>query len=349
METLMRKTTIYGCAFLAVALFAIVYFSMTKTIEISGVAQDDVQLSQGSTQEGTDLVLQNMLSFESGTEYTDYLTIPLDENVKPDDITIENHYMDSEFYIIIDEIDKSFYKTHPLTGNRANIIEGSYEETARGLSLKFVMNGIYEFKTVLENNTLYVTCYSPHELYDKIVVIDPAHGGQDFGASSEELYEKDIVLEITKNLKKKLDHNGTIKVYYTRMDDVNPKEELRVNLPNKIRADAYIRIEVDNVNDNAVYGITTLYNDEYFIPGFGNVELADIMESSVVTAVKGKALGIYKSKDNDYTLLHSTVPSTTIKVGCISNKQEAILLSREDYIEKISQGIFDGIMKMYEE
>lgn len=348
MQNLMKKATVYGCTFLAIALFAIVYFSMVKTIEISGVAQDDVQLAQGSEQETGDLVLQNMLSFDTTMVNTDYLTIPLDAQVMPDDITIENHYMDSELYIFIDKTDKLFYRSHPLSGYKDNILEGSYEETEKGLALKFVMNGIYEYKTVLENNALYVTSYAPHELYDKIVVIDPARGGSDLGAASEGLYEKDIALSITKKLKEMLDADGTVKVYYTRMDDVNPKEELRVNLPNKIRADAYIRIEVDNVNDNSVYGVTALYNDEYFIPGFGNVEIADIMESSVVTAVKGKALGIYKSKENDYTLLHSTVPSTTIKVGCISNKQEAILLGRNDYIEKIAQGIFNGILKMYE-
>ncbi len=344
----MRKTTVFGCAFGAIALLAIVYFGMTKTIEISGVAQDDVQLSSGVTEEQDDLVMLNMLSFDTSMEYTDYLTIPLDPNVLPDDITIENHYMDSEFYIIIRDTDKSFYKTHALSGNKDNILEGTYEETKDGLALKFVMNGIYEFKTVLENNSLYVTCYSPRELYDKIVVIDPARGGLDMGATAEELSEKDITLAITKKIKELFDSDGSVKVYYTRMDDVNPKEELRVNLPNKIRADAYIRIEVDNVNDSAVYGVTTFYNDEYFIPGFGNVELADLMESEVVTAVKGKALGIYASKNNDYTLLHSTVPSTTIRVGCVSNKQEAILLGRDDYIAKIAQGIYGGVIKMYE-
>lgn len=344
----MRKTTVFGCVFGAIALLAIVWFGMTKTIEISDVAQDDVQLSSASDAVGDDLVMLNMLSFDTSMEYTDYLTIPLDPNVLPDDITIENHYMDSEFYIIIRDTDKAFYKTHALSGNKDNILEGTYEETKDGLSLKFVMNGIYEFKTVLENNSLYVTCYSPRELYDKIVVIDPARGGLDTGATTEELAEKDITLAITKKVKELFDSDGSVKVYYTRMDDVNPKEELRVNLPNKIRADAYIRIEVDNVNDSAVYGVTALYNDEYFIPGFGNVELADLMESEVVTAVKGKALGIYKSKNNDYTLLHSTVPSTTIRVGCISNIQEAILLGRDDYIAKISQGIYDGVIKMYE-
>lgn len=344
----MRKTSIYGFTFLAVALFAIVYFSMTKTIVISDVAQDDVEISQTADRENKDLVLQNTLSFNTGMEYTDYLTIPLDPNVFPDDISIENHYMDSEYHIIINGTDKDFYKTNALSGNKDKIVEGTYEETQDGLVLKFKMDGIYEYKTVLENNALYISCFSPHELYDRIVVIDPGKGGLDLGATSDGLYEKDITLSITRKLKEMIDADGSVKAYYTRMDDVNPKEELRVNLPNSIRADAYIRIEVDNVNDSAVYGVTTLYNDEYFIPGFGNVELADILESSVVTAVKGKALGIYQSKNNDYTLLHSTVPSTTVKVGCISNKQEAILLGRDDYIEKIARGIFDGILKMYE-
>ena len=42
------------------------------------------------------------------------------------------------------------------------------------------------------------------------------------------------------------------------------------------------------------------------------------------------------------------MPSAAVKVGCITNKQEAVLLGRQDYREKIALGIFNGILKAYE-
>ncbi|MDE7048898.1 MAG: N-acetylmuramoyl-L-alanine amidase, partial [Lachnospiraceae bacterium] len=140
-----------------------------------------------------------------------------------------------------------------------------------------------------------------------------------------------------------------IKVYYTRMDDSNPGEEDRVRLANETRADMYIRIQVDANEDSSVYGATTIYNEDYFIPGFGSVELADILEREVVTSIKGKALGLTGAEEEDYAVRSITVPAAAVKVGCLTNKQEAILLGREEYQDKIADGICNAVQKVYED
>ena len=358
MELLIRRTARYSIIFLTVAMVAIVYFGMTRVIEISGIAQDDVNGSGPRDSATTAYEKQNMLIFDTSSEYTDYLGIPLPEGTNADDVSIENHYMDHQLYIRVNCEDTEFYRNNALTGNREGIKEGSFEETETGVDLKFDVDNVYEYKTVLENNGLYISFYSPRELYDRIIVIDPACGGNDTGVSNkvvvsegsgeESLYEKDVNLRVARRLKEMLD-DTQIKAYYTRMDDVNPSIDSRVELGNTIRADAYIRIEVDKKEDSSLYGVTCRYNDEYFIPGFGNVQLADIIEKDVVTAVKGRALGLVPYAEEDQTLMRSTIPSCTVMVGCISNKQEAILLSRDDYIDKIAQGIFNGIAAIYEQ
>ena len=358
MEILLKRTARYSVIFLTVAMAAIVYFGMTKVIEISGIAQDDVNGRYPREDSAVVNEKQNMLIFDTSSEYTDYLGIPLPTGTDADDVSIENHYMDHQLYIRVKCDDTGFYRNNALIGNRDCIKEGSFEETEDGVDLKFSVDNVYEYKTVLENDGLYISFYSPRELYDRIIVIDPGCGGNDTGVnnkvassdnkSEENLYEKDINLRVAKRLKELLD-NSQIKAYYTRMDDVNPSIDSRVELGNSIRADAYIRIEVDKKEDSSIYGVTCKYNDEYFIPGFGNVQLADIIEKDVATAVKGRALGLFSYDQDDQTLMRSTIPSCTVLVGCISNKQEAILLSRDDYIDKIAQGIFDGINAMYEQ
>ena len=149
------------------------------------------------------------------------------------------------------------------------------------------MTGVFEYRTILENNDLYVSFLSPREMYKKIVVIDPACGGMNEGYTANGLLEKTVNLKVAQKLKEKLDKTD-IKAYYTRMDDVNPEEESRVNLANATKADMYIRIQVDANEDVSVYGATAVYNDNYFIPGFGSVELADMLERRLLPVLRGR-------------------------------------------------------------
>ena len=76
--------------------------------------------------------------------------------------------------------------------------------------------------------------------------------------------------------------------------------------------------------------------------------MADLLEREVVTAISGKANGLVDSTEDDVVINSAVVPAATIRVGYISNGQEAILLNRDDYIQKIADGIFQAIMAAYE-
>ena len=347
----MRKTTLFGMSFFVVAMAVVMYFSMTKTIEISDVSLHEIvkEEQEETPVEATELVEPvNELLFADSAD-TEYICIPLPEKTGTDDIVIENHYMDHKLYVGIDDANEQFYKEKTLTGNRDNIITGTYEVVRSGIRLCFDMNGLYEYKSVLDNGSLYITFHTPREMYEKIVVIDPVCGGADNGVSDGAVMEKNISLTVASKLRNLIDaDDNNIKVYYTRLDDVNPMKEARVALANDTKADMYIRIAADFKEDTSIYGVTSIYNGDYFIPGFGNVELSDIMETQVVTAIKGKALGLAECSVDDYEQIHSCVPTTCIKVGCISNHQEASLLGRDDYLDKVAAGIYEGIKAVYD-
>lgn len=328
---------------------AILHLSVNKTITISEVVQDEMQNEpkkrETVTSEETE---EYVLTFVQGKSDTSYLRVPLPKNCGAEDIVIENHYMDKELCIVVNGAEEEFYKENVISGNRDEVSRGVYEKTREGIRLNFMLTGIFECRTILENNDLYIDFSSPRENYDRIVVIDPACGGEDTGVTAEGLSEKDINLGVAQKLKEKLDKTD-IKAYYTRMDDVNPDEDNRVELANETKADMYIRLQVDSDESSSTYGTTTVYNGDYFIPGFGSVELADALEREVVTSIKGKALGLCEAGTEDYALRNVTVPAAAIKFGCITNKQEAILLGREEYQEKIAEGIYQAILKIYEE
>lgn len=346
LQKLMKRTAVLVCLFSVMALGLIIGLSTTKLVTITEVAQDEVVGTANTVVPQTSSAdPENALAFDTETA-TDYLCIPLPEGSKAEEITIENHYMDQELYVLIRNVQKSFYAEHALTGNRAGIDAGFYHETEDGVALIFALTQVYEYRTVFENNELYISFLNPREIYNQIVVIDPSCGGLDRGSVENGVVEKKLTLQIAGKLKEKLDESG-IKAYYTRMDDVNPAAEQRVALANEVKADMYIAISVDRREEEEVYGVSTIYNDQYFIPGFGSVELADLLEKELASEIKTKALGLEKAS-GESKLRYATVPAAEVRVGCLSNKQEAILLKREDYIEKIANGIYNAIISSYE-
>lgn len=345
-QKLMKKTTVLVCLFSVIALGLIIGLSTAKVVTITEVAQDEVvRTGDEIDPQASSADPENELAFDTETA-TDYLCIPLPEGSKAEEITIENHYMDQELYVLIQNVQESFYAEHALMGNRTGVEAGFYHETEDGVALVFELTQVYEYRTVFENNELYISFLNPREIYNQIVVIDPSCGGLDRGRGGNGIIEKELTLQIAKKLKEKLDESK-IKAYYTRMDDVNPAAEQRVALANEVKADMYIEISVDSREEEAVYGVSTVYNDQYFIPGFGSVELADLLERELASEIKTKALGLEKASEES-KLRYATVPAAEVRVGCLSNKQEAILLKREDYIEKIANGIYNAIISSYE-
>lgn len=347
-QNLMKKTAVASSLFFVAAMSIIFYLSLHKVVTITGVAQDEIwdntMIRQEIETEGTG----NHLIFQLGEADTSYLRVPLPNGIRAEDIVIENHYMDKELWISVPKADEDFYREHAISGNRAAIEQGIFDAAGSGVRLNFILTDIYECHTILENENLYINFMAPKELYDKIVVIDPACGGNDSGYAAGDILEKDINLQVARKLKEKLD-GSDIKAYYTRMDDVNPAEEDRIELGNDTRADMYIRIQVSADEDTAVYGTEAIYNGDYFIPGFGSIELADYLEREVVTSIKGKALGLVEAGGSEYALRQATVPAAAISVGYITNPQEVILLGREEYADKIATGIYNAIVKIYEE
>ena len=359
----MIRMAIYCFVFVATAMGAMLYYSANKIIVVADVAQDEVVQSSGHSDHTTEPASEhtavkpsktdkNSIQIDRNSQNTSYFCIPLPENVRAEEVTVENHYMDRELWISIESkemegLDK-FYESSSVYGNSESVLEGHFDVEKHRVCLRFKLTDVYEYHSIFEDNTLYVEFMAPKEAYDKIIVIDPAYGLDDAGVSIDTVSAKDITLEIAKALKTKLDETD-IKVYYTRMDDSNPDAQNRVRLASTTKADMLIRIEVSGAESSKEYGTEAVYNSRFFIPGFGSVELADLLEREVVTAISGKANGLLEAAEDDTVICDATVPAAAIKVGYLTNGQEAILLQREDYIQRIADGIYQAIIKAYEE
>lgn len=349
---LMKRMAMYCTLFVVTAMGVMLYYCANKIIVVADVAQDEVVQTTEVEEHREVVVDKSNIQIDRNSQTTNYFSIPMPESVRVEEVTIENHYMDRELRINIEPKDtkglETFYEDNAVYGNCEKVLDGHFDVEKKRICLRFMLTGVYEYHSIFEDSTLYVEFMTPKEAYDKIIVIDPAYGLEDVGATVNGVNSKDITLEIAKALKAKLDETD-IKVYYTRMDDSNPGAEDRVQLATATKADMLIRIEVGSAQSSKQYGTEAVYNSKFFIPGFGSVELADLLEREVVTSISGKANGLLEAEEQDTVINEATVPAAAIKVGYLTNAQEHILLQREDYIQRIAEGIYQTVVKAYDE
>jgi N-acetylmuramoyl-L-alanine amidase len=184
-------------------------------------------------------------------------------------------------------------------------------------------------------------------LKNKIICIDPGHGGSDSGALGAFSKEKDITLAISMRLKKLLEQAGA-KVIMTRTTDVDvyapndgAVEELqaRCDVANAAGADAFVCIHIDSYSTPDVGGVTAYYNNKTPY----DLGLAKYIHKENMNATAFPDRGVQTA--NFYVLLHTNMPATLVELGFISNPNEEKTLNTEaqqqNFAESICQGLSD--------
>jgi len=97
-----------------------------------------------------------------------------------------------------------------------------------------------------------------------LIVIDPGHGGADLGATGVTgIFEKDVVLDFARSLKKRLEMLGTCRVILTRDRDVFLSLEDRVRFAKKQNASVFLSIHADTITAATdIRGVTVYTGDD---------------------------------------------------------------------------------------
>lgn len=182
---------------------------------------------------------------------------------------------------------------------------------------------------------------------NKVIVIDAGHGGADTGTYSHDksVIEKNCTLKIVKQLKKLLDGNDGIEVYYTRLEDKTVSKEKRLKLAHGKKADLFISIHCNasNWGDSSSYGIEGLYSArKYKGTSITGKKLSEKLADNVSKAVGGRDRGVRKREDL-YLLGHSKVPVSIIEVGYMSSYKDLKYIKSEKGQKKIAGAIYDTI------
>ncbi len=185
----------------------------------------------------------------------------------------------------------------------------------------------------------------------KKITLDAGHGGSDPGAiGANGTREKDVTLKITKKVQELLKKKGA-KVSMTRTDDrdvygpnASDVQELqaRVNVAEENNADVFISIHINSSTNKKVGGFSS-----YYYPKTNNdARLAQAVQDRLVKSFGLDDLGIRKA--NFYVNKRSSMPSTLLELGFISNAKEEKLMKSNWYINKLAKSIAEGIEDYFE-
>ena len=210
---------------------------------------------------------------------------------------------------------------------------------------------------------LFALCFTPIKAMaedgEKIILIDPGHGGFDGGAQSKNgTIEKEINLSISLKLKEVLEGKG-YKVYLTRENDEiigeggsTIKEKKRADLKkrrdmkNETNCDIFISIHQNMFPQEKCYGAQVWHASNDI-----SKKLADNIQESIKETVKDNNKRVSKPAGNDYLILRDDYKGASILVECgfLSNNEEEKKLQTDEHQNNLVEGISIGIDKYFEE
>lgn len=208
---------------------------------------------------------------------------------------------------------------------------------------------------------LYKNYYKTEEIFlpitNKIVAIDPGHGGVDPGAVSKSgLTEDEINLKIALKLKRFIEQSGGIAIL-TREDDKGlytdqsttlgqkKVEDLhnRRKLIEESQAEIFVSIHLNSFTRPGYFGAQTFYSETHE----ENQALAYILQEELKNVLDKENKRQPAIREDVYIIKDMEIPSVLIEAGFLSNQDEARLLDTSDYQEKIAWSIYVGIMKYF--
>ncbi len=327
----------------AVSMGGMLWMAAHKTVVISARGQEQGEIVPGyRTGESGEVPLP----FVWDQTVDRQICIPLETGTKAENVVVENRYMEKELWIYIQTGRKAFYKEQRIVGDLTPVEKGICEARNEGVLLRLTMQDVLEYHSTLEEGVLRIDYAAPKELYDRIVVLDPVGGGSDSSVTASGCREKDIALAVARQTAQLME-DQKVKVYLTRSEDAWVSQEARKMLADWVGADLYLEIGLSADTENAeTYGICAEYNDEYYIPEFGNLQWADCVARQVTVAASNRAVGVIPASEEDI-LWDLTIPAARISLGYVTNDSERQLLEQDGYQKKLAEGIAEAINEVY--
>lgn len=197
--------------------------------------------------------------------------------------------------------------------------------------------------------------------YSKTIFLDPGHGGRDSGAYYYGIAEKDLNLQVSRKLRKRLEELGYT-VLTSRDSDVDVDFVTeRSRMVNKTNADFFISIHFNATGNDTTLNLgiqTYSYKEDAGYPSKINQywhnnpdrisesnRLATDLHSSLLTETGARDAGLLQAT---FAVLRETAkPAVLLELGYMDNSEENQRIRSEQYQDKLVEGIIKGIQKYY--
>jgi N-acetylmuramoyl-L-alanine amidase len=211
----------------------------------------------------------------------------------------------------------------------------------------------------------------------KTVVIDAGHGGEPGTTSESGLTEKEITLDVALRLRRLL-KNAPFKVLLTRETDRSMSLDKRVSFANENKADLFLSIHVNWMEPHSIRALETYYvgptddpatlklaSRENKDSGYSLSDYKKILEKIYVDVRRDESRTLAYTIQNQLfrslkasnpalenrgirtapfvVLIGTQMPAILVEIACLSNEDEAKLLTTEDYRENIALALAKGI------
>ena len=189
------------------------------------------------------------------------------------------------------------------------------------------------------------------------IVLDPGHGGRDTGAIGTRTREKYLTLAIARRVRDRLVRAG-YRVTMTRHTDIALTLAQRAALAKALKADLFISIHINAVQNASLAGIETYALSPAGVPSsssekasptvhpgnrcdLNNLALANMIHRYLLSRTAGSDRGVKRAR---FAVLRDiTMPGVLVECGFITNPAEELRMMTPAHQEKIARGIADGI------
>ena len=182
---------------------------------------------------------------------------------------------------------------------------------------------------------------------NKVVCIDPGHGGSDSGAEYKKNYEKTQVLEMAKLVKAQLEADG-FTVVLTRDSDKTLTLDERVKIAEEANAGVLVSIHRNFYQDSSKSGASQASGVECWVSNtrpsdatqLSNMILVELNKLSL-TKNRGVKCGTINNANRNYRINTSKCTSCIVELGFITNSRDDALVTTKK--TECAKAIADGI------
>jgi N-acetylmuramoyl-L-alanine amidase len=178
-----------------------------------------------------------------------------------------------------------------------------------------------------------------------VVVIDAAFGGEYAGSKGYNgLLQKDVNLGVALSVKRVLERYDDIDVYLTRESDTTVSYEKRLQLIKSKGAHVVVSIQQNTEGTGTATGVETYVLSKDSYPDTDRT-LGQLIQKSMVMYSAATDRGIMnRNIDILKDSLKEGAYGAVVYTGFITNEEESKKLTNNDYIDKLGEGIAQGIL-----